>query len=55
MMIWQIAGNIHLSHQLQKFDLTRRRQRRFRFVENEDTLLLATEVRRGQIDRSISP
>jgi len=32
---------IHPPHQLEKFDLTRGRQRGFRFVEDEDALPLA--------------
>src|SRR6266851_1617494 len=43
-----IAGNIHPSHQLQKFDLTRRRQRRFRVVEDEDALLPAALLEESQ-------
>jgi hypothetical protein len=34
-------GVFHPPHQLQKFDLARRRQRGFRFVEDVDALALA--------------
>ena len=43
-----IAGNIHTSHQLQKFDLARRRQRRFRFVEDKNALLPAAFFEESQ-------
>src|ERR1700676_979699 len=43
-----IAGVIHPSHQLQKFDLARGRQCRFRFVEDEDALPLATLFEEAQ-------
>lgn len=33
-------GLIHAAHELQKFDLTRRKQRRFRLVEDKDALTL---------------
>src|SRR5216684_4240307 len=39
---------IHPAHQLQEFDLTRRRQRRFRFVEDEDALLPAALFEESQ-------
>jgi len=35
-------GLLHPAHQLEEFHLARRRQRRFRFVEDEDALALAT-------------
>src|SRR5712671_7900975 len=41
-------GLLHSPHQLQKFHLARWRQRRFRFVENEDALLLATLLEKPQ-------
>ena len=43
-----IAGVIHPTHQLQEFDLARRRQRGFRFVEDEDALPLATLFEEAQ-------
>jgi len=38
---WQNRRLLHPAHQFQKFRLARRRQRRFRFVEDEDALPLA--------------
>src|SRR5258708_22482358 len=39
---------LHPPQQLQKFHLARRRQRGFRFVEDEDALLLATLLEEAQ-------
>src|SRR5882672_12949728 len=43
-----IAGVIHPAHQLQEFDLTRGRQCRFGFVEDEDALLLTALLEEAQ-------
>src|ERR1700730_6599123 len=43
-----ILGDIHPPQQLQEFDLARRRQRRFRFVEDEDALTLAALLEKAQ-------
>src|SRR5258707_8392658 len=41
-------GLLHAPHQFQKFHLARRRQRRFRFVEDEDALPLAALFEEAQ-------
>src|ERR1019366_7424069 len=43
-----ILRMIHPPHQFQKFDLARWRQRRFRLVEDEDALPLATLFEEAQ-------
>src|SRR3984885_6002307 len=41
-------GLLHPPHQFQELHLARRRQRRFRFVENENALPLATLLEEAQ-------
>src|SRR5829696_3448367 len=43
-----MADLLHPPHQLQKFDLARRRQRGFRFVEDEDALSLTALLEEAQ-------
>src|ERR1700761_9231652 len=42
------AGLLHVVKQLQEFDLSRRRQGRFRFIENENALPFATFFKEPQ-------
>ena len=43
-----ILGSIHATHQLKEFDLARRRQRRFRLIEDVDALVLAALLKKTQ-------
>src|SRR6476469_55149 len=43
-----LLRHLHTAHQLQEFNLTSRRARGFRLVENEDALLLTTLFKERQ-------
>ena len=47
-MTWQMRELVHPPQQFQELDLSRRRQRQFRFVENEDALTLAALLEEAQ-------